>query len=189
MPCKSQNKGRSMNAERRKRIQEIEERISALVAEAEALRDEVDEVACEEQDYRDAMPDSIGGSEKGQKAEAAIEALERGEPSMLKMRQEYELRRNYITSSLNEMGLECFKPRGAFYVFPKIASLGVSSKDFSLRLLREKKVAVVPGTAFGAGGEGFVRCSYATALDQIKIAMTRIGEFCEEVKSGRAAAA
>lgn len=121
--------------------------------------------------------------------EAAIEALERGEPSMLKMRQEYELRRNYITSSLNEMGLECFKPRGAFYVFPKISSLGVSSKDFSLRLLREKKVAVVPGTAFGAGGEGFVRCSYATALDQIKIAMTRIGEFCEEVKSGRAAAA
>lgn len=121
--------------------------------------------------------------------EAAIEALERGEPSMLKMRQEYELRRNYSTSSLNEMGLECFKPRGAFYVFPKISSLGVSSKDFSLRLLREKKVAVVPGTAFGAGGEGFVRCSYATALDQIKIAMTRIGEFCEEVKSGRAAAA
>ena len=121
--------------------------------------------------------------------EAAVEALERGEPAMLKMRQEYELRRNYITSALNEMGLECFKPRGAFYVFPKIASLGVSSKDFSLRLLREKKVAVVPGTAFGAGGEGFVRCSYATALDQIKIAMTRIGEFCEEVKAGRAAAA
>ena len=76
MPGKFQNKGCSMNAERRKRIQEIEERISALVAEAEALRDEVDEVACEERDYRDAMPDSIGGSEKGQKAEAAIEALE-----------------------------------------------------------------------------------------------------------------
>jgi len=121
--------------------------------------------------------------------EGAFEALERGEPAMLNMRREYELRRNYITSALNEMGLECFKPKGAFYVFPKIASLGVSSKDFSLRLLREKKVAVVPGTAFGTGGEGFVRCSYATALDQIKIAMTRIAEFCEEVKAGRAEAA
>lgn len=121
--------------------------------------------------------------------EAAIEALERGEPGMLKMRREYELRRNYIVSGLNDLGLECFKPRGAFYVFPKITSTGLSSREFSLRLLREKKVAVVPGSAFGASGEGHVRCSYATALDQIKIAVERIGEFCAELSAGKAEAA
>ena len=110
--------------------------------------------------------------------EAAIEALERGEESMLKMRREYELRRNYIVRGFNELGLECFKPRGAFYVFPKISSTGLTSREFSLQLLREKKVAVVPGSAFGASGEGHVRCSYATALEQIKIAIERIGEFC-----------
>lgn len=120
--------------------------------------------------------------------EAAIEALDRGEPSMIKMRREYELRRNYIVRGFNDLGLECFKPRGAFYVFPKITATGLSSKEFSLRLLREKKVAVVPGSAFGACGEGHVRCSYATALDQIKIAVERIGEFCQEINSSRAAA-
>ncbi len=121
--------------------------------------------------------------------EAAIEALERGEESMIKMRREYELRRNYIVGAFNEMGLECFKPRGAFYVFPKIGSTGLSAKDFSLRLLHEKKVAVVPGTAFGPSGEGHVRCSYATALDQIKIAVHRIGEFCAELRVIKSAAA
>jgi len=121
--------------------------------------------------------------------EAAIEALERGEESMVKMRREYELRRNYIVGAFNEMGLECFKPRGAFYVFPKIGSTGLSAKDFSLRLLHEKKVAVVPGTAFGPSGEGHVRCSYATALDQIKIAVSRIGEFCAELRVIKSAAA
>jgi aminotransferase len=120
--------------------------------------------------------------------EAAIEALERGEESMLKMRHEYELRRNYIVSGFNDLGLECFKPRGAFYVFPKIASSGLSSREFSLQLLREKKVAVVPGSAFGASGEGHVRCSYATALGQIKIAIERIGEFCKGLGAAKAAA-
>ncbi len=121
--------------------------------------------------------------------EAAIEALDRGERSMLAMRREYELRRNYIVRGFNELGLECFKPRGAFYVFPKITATGLSSRDFSLRLLREKKVAVVPGSAFGASGEGHVRCSYATALDQIKIAVERIAEFCDEIRAeGKAAA-
>jgi len=113
--------------------------------------------------------------------EAAIEALDRGESSMMKMRQEYELRRNYIVGGFNAMGLECFKPQGAFYVFPKITGTGLTSRDFSLRLLREKKVAVVPGGAFGPSGEGHVRCSYATGLDQIKIAIERIGEFCAEL--------
>ena len=120
--------------------------------------------------------------------EAAIEALERGEESMLKMRREYELRRNYIVRGFNELGLECFKPRGAFYVFPKIASTGLTSREFSLQLLREKKVAVVPGSAFGASGDGHVRCSYATALDQIKIAIERIGEFCSGLDANKAAA-
>ena len=120
--------------------------------------------------------------------EAAIEALERGEESMLKMRREYELRRNYIVRGFNELGLECFKPRGAFYVFPKIASTGLTSREFSLQLLREKKVAVVPGSAFGASGEGHVRCSYATALDQIKIAIDRMAEFCSSLGVNKAAA-
>lgn len=115
--------------------------------------------------------------------DAAIEALERGEQSVNGMRREYEMRRNFIVSSLRDMGLECPSPRGAFYVFPKITSTGLSSRDFSLRLLHEKKVAVVPGPAFGSGGEGHVRCSFATALDQIKIAMVRMAEFCRELKS------
>ena len=121
--------------------------------------------------------------------EAAIEALDRGEQSMQKMRREYELRRNLIVRAFNDMGLECFKPCGAFYVFPKITATGLSSREFSLRLLREKKVAVVPGSAFGASGEGHVRCSYATALDQIKIAVERIAEFCAEINASRAEAA
>ncbi|HET7238221.1 MAG TPA: aminotransferase class I/II-fold pyridoxal phosphate-dependent enzyme [Terrimicrobiaceae bacterium] len=120
--------------------------------------------------------------------EAAIEALERGEQSMLAMRREYELRRNYIVRAFNDLGLECFKPRGAFYVFPRISSTGLTSREFSLQLLREKKVAVVPGTAFGPSGEGHVRCSYATALSQIKVAVERIGEFCSELNARRAAA-
>jgi aminotransferase len=120
--------------------------------------------------------------------EAAIEALERGQLSMQNMRREYELRRNYIVRGLNDLGLECFKPRGAFYVFPKITSTGLTSREFSLRLLQEKKVAVVPGSAFGVSGEGHVRCSYATALEQIKIAVQRIGEFCEEISANKAAA-
>ena len=114
--------------------------------------------------------------------DAAIEALDRGEQSVNGMRREYERRRNFIVSSIRDMGLECPSPRGAFYVFPKITSTGLSSRDFSMRLLHEKKVAVVPGPAFGSGGEGHVRCSFATALDQIKIAMVRMAEFCRELK-------
>jgi len=121
--------------------------------------------------------------------DAAVEALERGEPAMLRMRREYELRRNYIVQALNDMGLECFMPRGAFYVFPKITSTGLTSTEFSMRLLREKRVAVVPGTAFGPSGEGHVRCSYATALDQIKVAMAKMAEFVEEVRRQRALSA
>jgi aminotransferase len=116
--------------------------------------------------------------------DAAIEALDRGEHSVAQMRQEYEMRRNFIVSALNEMGLECRSPRGSFYVFPKITSTGLSSRDFCMRLLQEKKVAVVPGPAFGGGGEGHVRCSFATSLPQIKIAMQRMAEFVGELKRG-----
>jgi aminotransferase len=109
--------------------------------------------------------------------DAAIEALEHGDAAVAHMREKYELRRNYIVSALNEMGLPCPTPRGAFYVFADIRPTGLTSRDFSLRLLEEQKVAVVPGTAFGKDGEGFVRCSYATSLEQIKIAMERMAVF------------
>jgi aminotransferase len=118
--------------------------------------------------------------------DAAIEALEHGEPAVAHMREKYELRRNFIVSALNEMGLRCHLPHGAFYVFPEIRSTGLSSRDFAMRLLEEEKVAVVPGPAFGPSGEGFVRCSYATSLDQIKIAMERMASFVRRV-SRRAA--
>jgi len=112
--------------------------------------------------------------------EAALEALERGQRSMERMREEYRLRRNLIVTSVNEAGIPCHLPKGAFYVFPDIRGTGMTSKEFALKLLEEKKVAVVPGTAFGPSGEGYVRCSYATALDQIKIAVERIADFVKK---------
>ena len=114
--------------------------------------------------------------------DAALEALENGAPAVEHMRGKYEARRNFIVRSLNDLGLECILPLGAFYAFPNITSTGLSSKEFSLELLKRKKVAVVPGGAFGGSGEGFVRCSYATSLSEIKIAMKRIAEFCKEVR-------
>lgn len=114
--------------------------------------------------------------------DAAIEALEHGASSVEHMRREYEERRNYIVGALREMGLPCLSPKGAFYVFPDISGTGLSSREFSLRLLEEKKVAVVPGTAFGPDGEGFVRCSYATGLAQIREAMARMAEFVKELR-------
>ena len=112
--------------------------------------------------------------------EAAVEALERGTRSMERMREEYRLRRNFIVSSLNEAGIPCHLPKGAFYVFPNIRGTGLTSREFSLKLLETKNVAVVPGTAFGTCGEGYVRCSYATAMDQIKIAVERITDFVKK---------
>ena len=111
--------------------------------------------------------------------DAAVEALASGAKDVETMRREYETRRNFVVRSLNDLGLECFKPHGAFYVFPKITSTKLTSHEFSMRLLKEKQVAVVPGVAFGASGEGFVRCSYATGMDKLKIAMKRIGEFVQ----------
>ena len=108
---------------------------------------------------------------------AAAEALRNGDRVSAEMCSEYRRRRNVIHASLNDMGLPCHLPGGAFYVFPSIEATGLSSKEFSLRLLEEQNVACVPGTAFGACGEGFIRCSYATAMDQIKEAMKRMAVF------------
>src|SRR3954470_2917792 len=118
--------------------------------------------------------------------DAAIEALEHGTKHVEAMRREYETRRNYIVRSFNELGLECFQPHGAFYCFPSVASTGLTSREFSLGVLEKKKVACVPGGAFGPSGEGYVRCCYATSLEQIKEAMSRIGDFVSEVRKRNA---
>ncbi|HUB66611.1 MAG TPA: aminotransferase class I/II-fold pyridoxal phosphate-dependent enzyme [Candidatus Methylacidiphilales bacterium] len=109
--------------------------------------------------------------------EAALEALRHGRNDMLEMREQYRRRRNFLVHAFRNMGLPCFEPRGAFYLFPGIKPTGKSSQDFALGLLKQEKVAVVPGSAFGPGGEGYVRCSYATALDQLEIAVERIARF------------
>ena len=109
--------------------------------------------------------------------EAALEALRHGHSDMLEMRDQYRLRRNFLVHAFRNMGLPCFEPRGAFYLFPSIKPTGKSSHDFAFGLLKAHQVAVVPGTAFGTGGEGYVRCSYATGMDQLQIAVERIAEF------------
>ena len=113
---------------------------------------------------------------------AAIEALRNGDPDVVEMKAEYELRRNFIHSTLNEIGLPCHLPKGAFYAFPYVGGYGLTSHDFAMQLLEEQKVACVPGTAFGPSGEGFLRCSYATDMDDIKEAMRRMGIFLKKLK-------
>ena len=108
---------------------------------------------------------------------AAIEALQRGEDEMLHMRHEYDLRRRLFVTGLNRIGLNCFEPRGAFYAFPSIESTGLSSEAFSEKLLKEYKVAVVPGNVFGRSGEGFLRCSYATSREELIEALDRMESF------------
>ena len=116
---------------------------------------------------------------------AGIEALQNGRQAMLSMREEYRQRRNVIVKRLNQMGLSCFMPEGAFYVFPRIRDTGLTSDQFSRLLLAEKKVAVVPGTAFGACGEGYVRCAYPASMEDITTAMDRIGDFLQEQRQAR----
>src|ERR1700722_3561747 len=113
--------------------------------------------------------------------EAAIEALENCQNEVETMRNDYERRRNYVVHRLNEIGLKCHTPKGAFYAFPSIKATGLKSKDFSLQLLKHKKVAVVPGSAFGDSGEVFVRCCFATGMDKLKEATERIEKFVEEI--------
>ena len=118
-------------------------------------------------------------SSMGQKA--ALEALTRPDLDVGEMVEEYRRRRNFIAAALAEMGIECHRPLGAFYAFPSMAKFGLTSKDFALELLRQEKVAVVPGTAFGACGEGFVRCAYATSMENLKEAMARLRRFIERL--------
>jgi aminotransferase len=108
---------------------------------------------------------------------AALEAMERGNEEMLHMRHEYDLRRRLFVSGLNRIGLDCFEPRGAFYAFPSVQAWGLSSEEFAERLLREQKVAVVPGNVFGPSGEGFLRCSYATSREELIEALDRMETF------------
>jgi aminotransferase len=119
---------------------------------------------------------------------AAIEALKHGDPAVDEMVAEYNRRRRLIVAGLNEIGLTCHMPQGAFYAFPSIASTGLSSEEFANRLLFEEHVAVVPGNAFGAGGEGHIRCSYATASDKIQIALDRLAHFVDKVAAEKIAA-
>ena len=108
---------------------------------------------------------------------AALEALKTGDRSVAEMKREYRRRRELVISRLNDMGLPCHKPEGAFYAFPSIKSSGLSSMDFSKELLKKEKVAVVPGTAFGESGEGYVRISYASGIDKLKEALDRMERF------------
>lgn len=112
----------------------------------------------------------------------ALEALRNSSEHVEKMRQNYWRRRNYMVQSLNKIGLDCHIPGGAFYVFPSIKKTGLTSEQFAQQLLEQEKVAVVPGNAFGSSGEGYIRCSYATSIEQLEIAMKRIGKFVDSLK-------
>ena len=112
---------------------------------------------------------------------AALEALQSGEPYVLKMLAEYDRRRKLIVSGLNQIGLPTFEPKGAFYAFPKVSATGLDDETFCKRLLQEQHVAMVPGNSFGLGGEGFARCSYATGYDQLEEALERIERFIRKI--------
>ena len=114
---------------------------------------------------------------------AAVEALKNGDEDVAMMRDAYDKRRRFVLSELRDMGLTCFEPYGAFYVFPCIAEFGMSSEDFATRLLREEKVAIVPGTAFGDSGEGFLRISYAYSLENLKEALGRLRRFVTKLRA------
>ena len=113
---------------------------------------------------------------------AAIKALKDCEKDVLKMREEYDHRRRYLVDAFNKLGLDCFTPKGAFYVFPCIKSTGLTSEEFCNELIYKKRVAVVPGNAFGDCGEGFIRVSYAYSLKHLKEAIRRISEFIDDLK-------
>lgn len=114
---------------------------------------------------------------------AAIEALKNGDNDVKEMRTAYNQRRRFLMNAFKEMGLECFEPYGAFYVFPCIKEFGMTSEEFATRFLKEEKVATVPGTAFGDSGEGFLRISYAYSLDTLKIAMERLKNFVTRLRN------
>ena len=113
---------------------------------------------------------------------AAIEAMRNGDKDIEHMREEYDSRRRYLVENLNRIGLTCFEPKGAFYVFPCIKSSGLTSEEFCERFLMEEKVAVIPGTAFGPGGEGFVRACYAASMKDIAEAVSRMDNFLQNLR-------
>ena len=113
---------------------------------------------------------------------AAVEALRNGDRDVQEMREAYNQRRRYLMHAFKEMGLPCFDPYGAFYVFPCIKEFGLTSDEFALRFLQEEKVAVVPGTAFGECGEGYIRISYAYSLENLKLAIGRLADFVKRLK-------
>ena len=115
--------------------------------------------------------------------EAGVEALRNGDHDVAVMKEEYDQRRRFLLHSLREMGLECFEPLGAFYVFPNIKKFGMTSDEFATRLLDEEKLAVVPGTAFGDCGEGFLRISYAYSLENLKKALERLRRFVQKLEA------
>lgn len=116
---------------------------------------------------------------------AAIEAMRNCDVEVENMRQEYDHRRRLVLKLLEEMGVPCFEPKGAFYVFPCIKKFGMSSEEFAQKLLSEKKVAIVPGSAFGSSGEGFLRISYAYSQENLKIALGKMAEFVKELETGK----
>ncbi len=118
---------------------------------------------------------------------AAVEALRNGDADVAVMRESYDQRRRFLMNAFREMGLSCFEPYGAFYAFPCIREFGMTSEEFATRFLEEEKVAVVPGTAFGACGEGFLRISYAYSLEQLKEALGRLGHFVARLRAEKGA--
>ncbi len=117
---------------------------------------------------------------------AAVDALKNGDDDVREMREAYNQRRRYLMHAFKEMGLPCFEPYGAFYVFPCIKEFGMTSEEFAGRFLEEEKVAVVPGTAFGDSGEGFLRISYAYSLEDLKVSIGRLGDFVAKLRKGQA---
>lgn len=113
---------------------------------------------------------------------AAISALKNGNPDVMEMRIAYDQRRRFLLHILKEMEIPCFEPYGAFYIFPDISKFGMTSEEFATELLRKQKVAVVPGSAFGACGEGFIRISYAYSIEELKAAFSRIQAFLTELE-------
>jgi len=113
---------------------------------------------------------------------AAIEAMKNGDSDVESMRDEYNIRRRYLLGCFKDMGLDCFEPFGAFYIFPSIQKFGMTSDEFATRFLKEKKVAVVPGNAFGDSGEGYIRISYAYSLSDLKVAIGRLREFVKDLE-------
>ena len=114
---------------------------------------------------------------------AAIEALKNGDKDVEEMRAEYNRRRRFLMNAFKEMNIKVFEPYGAFYIFPCIKEFGMTSDEFATRFLAEEKVAAVPGTAFGASGEGFLRISYAYSLERLKEAMKRFAHFVEKLRA------